>query len=84
MTIGGFASGDYRDETYIVDTTTNIWTPGPKLNKARSDHACAKVTLGDKQFVVVTGGVGAEISVEYLDTTDMDEGWKSGKLFFLG
>ena len=79
MTIGGY-SGKYRDETYIMDTTTSKWTPGPRLNKARRYHACAKVKIGDKSFVVVTGGRGAYTSVECLNITNMDQGWKNGKV----
>ena len=79
MTIGGF-KGSNSDETHIMDTTTNKWTPGPKLNKARYYHGCAKVKVGDNQFLVVTGGHPAYTSVEYLDITNMDLGWKNGKV----
>ena len=79
MTIGGYDNiKTKRNETHVMDTTTNIWTPGPELNNARHFHGCAKVTIGDKDVVVVTGGLGALNSVEYLELTDMDQGWKSG------
>jgi len=77
MTIGG-SSGRHRDETHIMDTTTNHWTPGPELNKARRFHGCAKVSIGDKEFVVVSGGSNALNSVEYLDIANMDQGWQNG------
>ena len=82
MTIGGW-SGWNRRETNILDLTTNNWTPGPKLNKGRTSHGCAKMTIGDKDLVVVTGGDVTEKSVEYLDLTDMDQGWKRGNFFIL-
>ena len=68
---------------YILDRTTNNWTPGPKLNKARIEHGCAKMNIGDKDVVVVTGGDVTDKSVEYLDLTDMDQGWKRGNFFFI-
>ena len=77
MTIGGYFGGS-RKETNIFDQTTNNWTQGPELNEGRNFHGCAKMTIGDKDVVVVTGGLGAWKSVEYLDLTDMDQGWKRG------
>lgn len=61
-----------------------MWTQGPSMAIARSDHGCANVLVGSKSIVFVAGGFNNYAnnkltSVEYLDLNDMESGWKMGK-----
>ena len=66
--IGGFQNGSISNKTWIVDPTNEFQiTEGPSLNKGRSSHGCAKMTLNGRTILVVAGGFGAMDSVEILD-----------------
>ena len=53
------------------------------MNTARFDHTSSKMKIDGKTFLVVAGGLNENEkhldSVELLDTTCPDEGWKIGK-----
>ena len=60
----------YSKKTWIVNPTNEFQiTEGPSLNKARSYHGCAKMTLNGRTILVVAGGYngGRLDSVEILD-----------------
>ena len=77
MVIGGM-DGGYRDETYLINVKTNLRISGPKLNTARSDHACAELHVNGKNLIIVTGGWNVR-STEILDKSNVGQGWQNGK-----
>ena len=80
--IGGFQNGDVSNETWIIDPTKDFQIKvGPSLNIARNWHSCSKMRIKGRIFLVVAGGHnnGKTLdSVELLDTTCPDKGWKTG------
>ena len=67
--VGGIQNGFLSDKTWIVDPTNEFQIKeGPSLNKARSSHGCAKMTINGRILLVVAGG--AKNSVEILDPSD--------------
>ena len=80
--IGGFQDDHTSNRTWIIDPTNNFQTKvGPSLNIARNWHSCSKMTIKGRIFLVVAGGHnhGKTLdSVELLDTTCPDKGWKMG------
>ena len=84
--IGG-CIGDSQNEqtsnrTWIIDPTNNFQIKvGPSLNIARNWHSCSKMRIKGRIFLVVAGGHnhGKDLdSVEFLDTTCPEKGWKIG------
>ena len=70
---------DSIDKTWKFDPTNNFkMEPGPSLIERRFQHACATMKVNGKIFIVVAGG-HKKISVEFLDTTEPEKGWKLGK-----
>ena len=75
-------------KTWIVDPTNGFEIKeGPSLNVARASHCCGKMVVDGKVILVVVGGKGelgcdhGELdSVELLDPSSMEEGWKFGKM----
>ena len=66
-----------------IDPTNNFAIElGPDLIEERSDHACATMRINGKIFIVAAGGVKNR-SVELLDTSAPEEGWKCGKYFVI-
>ena len=68
--IGGDQNGFLSNKTWIADPTNQFRiTEGPSLNKARSSHGCAEMTLNGRTILVVAGGFdgGHLDSVEILD-----------------
>ena len=71
--IGGWQNGPgFSNKTWIVDPTNEFQvTEGPSLNKARSHHGCAKMTLNGRTKLIVGGGTDGDFdaldSVEVLD-----------------
>ena len=71
--IGGIQNGCYSNKTWIVDPTNGfLIKEGPSMNKARSNHGCAKMTVNRKTILVVVGGtnLGHLGSVEILDPSE--------------
>ena len=88
--IGGYQNNQLSKKTWIIDPTKDFQIKvGPSLNIGRRNHASSKMKIKDKTFLVVAGGWnnrnGTLDSIELLDTTCPDQGWKIGiKLnFFL-
>ena len=83
MVIGGQNTNhSYRAETFIFDLVRGEWFDGPSMNVKRGFHGCARMVLGEKSIVWVTGGSDGEDhllqSMEYLDLENWDQGWKLG------
>ena len=79
--IGGLQNEQTSNNTWIVDPTNNFQIKvGPSLNIARKWHSCSKIRIKGRIFLVVAGGWNNGIldSVELLDTTCPDQGWKMG------
>ena len=80
--IGGFQNEQTSNNTWIVDPTNNFQIKvGPSLNIARKWHSCSKIRIKGRIFLVVAGGHnhGKDLdSVEFLDTTCPEKGWKIG------
>ena len=80
--IGGYQNGQViSNKTWIIDPTNDFqMKEGPSLNIARKGHSCSKMRIGERVFLVAAGGLnnGALDSVELLDTTYPDQGWKMG------
>ena len=79
--IGGYQNGVTSNKTWIIDPTNDFQIRnGPSLNIAREGHSCSKMRIEGRIFLVVAGGFnnGELASVELLDTTCPDQGWKMG------
>ena len=81
--LGGYQDGETSDKTWIIDPTNDFQIKdGPSFNIARREHSCAKMRIKEKIFLVVAGGKCCNNttldSVELLDTTCPDQGWKIG------
>ena len=76
--IGGYQDGKWSDRTWILDPDNNFQIrEGPTLNVARCNHSCGKMRISGKNFIVVAGGF-FEDSVEILDPSNTDGGWRLG------
>ena len=79
--IGGWQNESISRKTWIVDPTNGLKIKeGPSLNKARSSHGCAKMTINGRTVLVVAGGYtsGYLDSVEILDPSENNvwtQGW---------
>ena len=79
----GFAKGG-SDNTWIIDPTNNFQIKaGPSLNIPRVQHSCSKMRIQGRIYLVVAGGWFRNnddtlCSVELLDTTSPNQGWKMG------
>ena len=86
LIIGGksYGSNDHSlSSTYLFDTSSNEWTPGPPLNTGRYLHGTAYLTDSgtDDRIIVVAGGKstdGAALSTVEIMNSDMN--WKQGKI----
>ena len=80
--IGGWQNDQLSNKTWIIDPTNKFQIKvGPSLNIARNFHSCSKMKIEGRIFLVVAGGHnhGKTLdSVELLDTTCPDKGWKMG------
>ena len=77
--IGGNQNGQISNKTWIIDPTNNFQIKvGPSLNIARDAHSCSKMRIDGRIFLVVAGGCNGRNldSIELLDTTCPDQGWK--------
>ena len=74
MVIGGYAQGSTA-KTQIYDFETEVWTPGHPLIYGRNKHACARIEVGNKPYVVVAGGY---FPPSITDTVE-NQGWILGK-----
>ena len=45
------------NQSYFYNKVKNIWIPGPPLKIKRMNHGCGLIRCGEKQFLMVTGGV---------------------------
>ena len=69
--IGGWQNGLSSNKTWIVDPSNGFQiTEGPSLKNKRIRHGCAKMIFNGRAILVVTGGFGAEDSVEILDPSE--------------
>ena len=83
--IGGCQNGRESDanKTWIIDPTNDFQVKeGPSLNISRVNPSCSKMKIHGKIFLVVAGGSNyhgnAGDTVELLDTTCPEQGWKMG------
>ena len=74
--IGGVQNHLRTTKTWIVTNRFQKIKEGPSLNKARSNHGCAKMTFNGRTILVVAGGCGAWDSVDILDP--IRNVWTSG------
>ena len=80
MIIGGMNSS-FHDATYLFNSVTEKWMPGPPLQKARRAQNCARIKTQNKQpyfSIIVAGGYDDTFlsSVEILD--DVNGNWRYG------
>ena len=82
-------SVQHSKKTWIVDPTNGFEIKeGPDLNVARSFHCGGKMVVDGKVILFVAGGEehgpASEFnildSVEFLDPSSMEQGWKLGKI----
>ena len=80
--IGGVQNAKVSKKTWIIDPTNDFQIKvGPSLNIARFGHSSSKMRIEGRIFLVVAGGYNTDgilDSVELLDTTRPDKGWKMG------
>ena len=79
--IGGADQSSYRKEVWIYDPQNDFSrSQGPSLNVGRSDHGCSTMKDGDKNVIVVVGGVGRDGELESVEIYDpIDKTWHEGK-----
>ena len=68
-------------KTWIIDPTNYQIKVGPSLCSPRKGHSCSKMRIEGRNFLIVAGGCnrnGPLDTVELLDTTNPDQGWKMG------
>ena len=90
---GGNMEFVYYQDTWIMDSLTHQWSPGPKMNKKRHSMGCIIMKSpahSGREVVLVAGGSSAEIvhyvidredtrfSIEILDYT-VSNTWEFGK-----
>ncbi len=67
LVIGGWLDHWTKDNrTWIIDFDTNKWSSGPDLNQGRIESNCGLIkdrVTGDP-LIVVTGGIGSNLSTE--------------------
>ena len=87
--IGGCQNGRESDanKTWIIDPTNDFQVKeGPSLNISRVNPSCSKMKIHGKIFLVVAGGSNyhgnAGDTVELLDTTCPEQGWKMGMKYY--
>ena len=88
--IAGLQNEQKSNKTWIINPSNNFQIRmGPPLNIARWKHSCSKMKIEGRIFLVAAGGffcsgdMGGIVeetldSVELLDTTCPDNGWKMG------
>ena len=85
--IRGSQNGESSNKTWIIDPSNDFQLRmGPPLNIARLQHSCSKIRIEGRIFLVAAGGYNRSgriieeflDSVELLDTTRPDQGWKMG------
>ena len=81
--IGGCQNGQESNKTWIIDPTNDFQVKeGPSLNISRVGPSCSKMKIHGNIFLVVAGGSNyhgnAGDTVELLDTTCPEQGWKMG------
>ena len=88
--IGGCQNGRESDanKTWIIDPTNDFQVKeGPSLNISRVNPSCSKMKIHGKIFLVVAGGSNyhgnAGDTVELLDTTCPEQGWKMGMKYYI-
>ena len=80
MVIGGYAQGSTA-KTQIYDFETEVWTPGHPLINARNGHACARIEVGDKPYILVVAGYFPPSKSDTVEILDLvaNQGWIQGK-----
>ena len=80
--IGGIQNVEVSKKTWIIDPTNDFQIKvGPSMNMGRYWHSCSKMKINGKIYLVVAGHGSpnnASDSVELLDTTCPEQGWKMG------
>ena len=90
--IGGVQNTKVSKKTWIIDPTNDFQIKvGPSMNMGRYWHSCSKMKINGKIYLVVAGHGSpnhsgfiryapnnASDSVELLDTTCPEQGWKMG------
>ena len=80
--IGGVQNAKVSKKTWIIDPTNDFQIKvGPSMNMGRYWHSCSKMKINGKIYLVVAGHGSpnnASDSVELLDTTCPEQGWKMG------
>ena len=76
------------EKTYIFNTITDKWSPGPPINEKRIDCGCGRIrksNMGnEKVYIVVGGHVDNDKSVMSVDLLDDVYGqWYLGKTLAL-
>ena len=81
MLIGGYDKNGYSAETYIYDFETEVWTLGHPLINARNGHACARIEVGDKPYILVVAGYFPPSKSDTVEILDLvaNQGWIQGK-----
>lgn len=72
---GGYDGSGHLKSTFYYTAQDQTFKTGPQLIQGRSRHACGILTQGEKQFLIVAGGVGQ--STEVLSLDDQTQ-WKTG------
>ena len=71
-------------QTHILDVNNGVWSNGPVLNSPRAVPGCGKVLIQGKPYIFVTGGMDGGNTgpkIEYLDVSNIQQGWKLGQDF---
>ena len=80
-----FVGPEYYADTYFLDLTSNVWTPGPTMSYKRNFPTCSLITQqsGQKEIVIVGGQdtardnhcmIQREVEILNLDTNTLRNG----------
>ena len=80
MVTGGYTQGSTA-KTQIYDFETEVWTPGHPLINSRSKHACGRIEVGNKPYILVAGGYSPPSKTDTVEILDLveNQGWIQGK-----
>jgi len=75
MIIGGTVV-NIRRQTHFIHMANNTVTDGPNLLTARYRFGCNTMNVNGEEYIIVSGGEGAQKSTEYLPKANHGSGWQ--------
>jgi hypothetical protein len=87
LAAGTIVNGEpFSRETFLFNSKTNSWTPGPLLSTGRRHMGCGSInenSQSNRKSLIVAGGENAFTSVEILDGVGSASQWRQGNCLHL-